>query len=438
MSLSMSLGTKKRRDKGPCLSAALGHHIVNYTPTESCNMNDEFDLEDFDIEIETNAPPGVTVGLEDTPVSVSERAKFWEEFKTITRTYQETDEVALLMANCSKAQLMEYMFYYFSAVVGLSASTNTMSTAQLHEHFSLNATSILRTLPNQARFLNGIFASITGNTWPDGFVEYITAMQDEYPSNAWIKSNRVRLTTPDKIKVLYFGSRVTKAWEETKRCINNVLNPIYKRVPTPIPSGLQRADVMYWTRTQAWESEAIERAKAAVRRQFSRDQEGREDPQKFQLTEHMEEVHRKSKEMGFKENWFPKCWLVFVFHGLPAPPEERAVQLLSGMTTDTPKRRYEEVSANSSAANRRLARELDADGSCGGSTGDRNSKRQRGDDRIIQHNVYVHESSDTLLDRRIHTSMARLELLTKMYPDDHERVRVAREELLQLYDQVLS
>jgi hypothetical protein len=52
--------------------------------------------------------------------------------------------------------------------------------------------------------------------------------------------------------------------------------------------------------------------------------------------------------------------------------------------------------------------------------------------------VYVHESSDTLLDRRIHTSMARLELLTKMYPDDHERVRVAREELLQLYDQVLS
>jgi hypothetical protein len=80
------------------------------------------------------------------------------------------------MANCSKAQIMEYMFYYYSAIVGLSASTNTMSTAQLHEHFSLNATSILRTLPNQGRFLNGIFASITGNTWPEGFPEYIAAM----------------------------------------------------------------------------------------------------------------------------------------------------------------------------------------------------------------------------------------------------------------------
>jgi hypothetical protein len=55
-------------------------------------------------------------------------------------------------------------------------------------------------------------------------------------------------------------------------------------------------------------------------------------------------------EARFKENWFPKCWLVFVFHGLPAPPVERAVELLSGITTETPKRHYEEVSGNSSAA----------------------------------------------------------------------------------------
>jgi hypothetical protein len=194
-----------------------------HIPTESRNMDAEFDLEDFEIDVESAAASGVTLDNDGTPVSVSETAKFWEEFKTITRTYQETDEVALLMANCSKAQIMEYMFYYYSAIVGLSASTNTMSTAQLHEHFSLNATSILRTLPNQARFLNGIFASITGNTWPEGFPEYIAAMQDESPSNAWIKSNRVRLTTPDKIKVIYFGSRVLKAWEEVKRFINNVL-----------------------------------------------------------------------------------------------------------------------------------------------------------------------------------------------------------------------
>jgi hypothetical protein len=251
------------------------------------------------------------------------------------------------------------MFHYFAAIVGLSASTKTMSTTQLHEHFTMNATSILRTLPSQARFLNGIFASITGNTWPEGFVDYMTAMQGESPSNAWIKANRVRLTTSDKVNVLYFGSKLLKSWEESKRFINNVLNPIYKRVPSPIPSGLQSADVLYWTRVQAWEAEALERAKAAVRRQFCRDQEGREDPKKFQLVDHMEEVHRKSREMSFKENWFPKCWLVFVFHSLPAPHAERAFQLLSGISTDTPKRSLEEVVASSSAMNRRLGRQLD-------------------------------------------------------------------------------
>jgi hypothetical protein len=73
-------------------------------------MDAEFDLEDFEIDVESAAASDVTLDNDDTPASVSETAKFWEEFKTITRTYQETDEVALLMANCSKAQIMEYMF----------------------------------------------------------------------------------------------------------------------------------------------------------------------------------------------------------------------------------------------------------------------------------------------------------------------------------------
>lgn len=148
-----------------------------------------------------------------------------------------------------------------------------------------------------------------------GFVEYMKMMMEESPSNAWLKANRCRLASPEKLKIIYFGSRVLKAWEDSRRFINNVLNPIYKRVPETIPSGLQTADVMYWIRVQAWEAEAIERAKAAVRRQHSREQEGQANPKKFQLVEHMEVVHQKSKEMAFKENWFPKCWLVFIFHG---------------------------------------------------------------------------------------------------------------------------
>ena len=61
-------------------------------------------------------------------------------------------------------------------------------------------------------------------------------------------------------------------------------------MPHPIPSGLQTADVFYCTRKKSWEAEAVERAKAAVRRQYHRGQEGVQDPKKFLLTEHMDLV----------------------------------------------------------------------------------------------------------------------------------------------------
>ncbi len=64
----------------------------------------------------------------DAPATVSEVAKFWEEFKLITRTYQETDEVDLIMKVSSKTQIMDYMFHYLCACCAFSASSSTMST----------------------------------------------------------------------------------------------------------------------------------------------------------------------------------------------------------------------------------------------------------------------------------------------------------------------
>lgn len=100
----------------------------------------------------------------DSTVTVSESAKFWEEFKTITRTYQETDEVALLLRLTPNAQVMDHMFHYLSACCAFSAATDTMSTSQLHEHFFLVASSIIQTMHVQDRFLQEIFASMPNNT----------------------------------------------------------------------------------------------------------------------------------------------------------------------------------------------------------------------------------------------------------------------------------
>jgi hypothetical protein len=86
LSLSMSLGTK-RRDKGPCLSAALGHHTAKYTPTESRNMDAELDPEDFEIDIESaNAASGVTLDNDDTPVIVFQK---WLSFGKSSRSLPE-------------------------------------------------------------------------------------------------------------------------------------------------------------------------------------------------------------------------------------------------------------------------------------------------------------------------------------------------------------
>lgn len=180
-------------------------------------MEDSFDFDDADGEIIIQSESSAsTTGL-NNPVNVSDVAKFWEEFKSVTRSYAETDEVSLLLRMCSTVQIMDYMFYYLAACCAFSASPNTMSTSELYDHFYLVTESIVRNAPSQERFLNGIFASTPGNTWPDGFLNYVTMMMDEVPSNAWLKANRMRLMAPTQLKKIYFGFRVLKAWEESKR-----------------------------------------------------------------------------------------------------------------------------------------------------------------------------------------------------------------------------
>ena len=210
----------------------------------------ENDFEDHE-DIPEFVGSGEEVNLE-TPTSASENAIFWEEIKKSTRTYPDTDEVALLIRLSPRAHIMEHMFHYLCACCAFSASSDTiMSQTQLHEHYCMVAMSIVRTMPTQARyiysfilfvffkilyirFLSGIFASITGNSWPEGFPGYMEEMMAENPTKVWFKANRVRLASPEKLKTIYFGSRVQKSWEDFRRFINNVLNPIWKRVPDPI------------------------------------------------------------------------------------------------------------------------------------------------------------------------------------------------------------
>ena len=140
----------------------------------------------------------------------------------------------------------------------------------------------------------------------------------------------------------------------------------------------------------------------------------------------MDLVDTKSKEMPFKEAWFPKCWLVFCFHGLPS--DTPAVQLVSGMGTTAMKKNLEALMANSTRTNRRLARELDSPSvisvegcsSVDGTSG----KRRRADTQQVQHVVKMEVATldpDAVLDRQIKTAEKRLEMLVKMF-QTHTRI----------------
>ena len=88
--------------------------------------------------------------------------------------------------------------------------------------------------------------------------------------------------------------------------INNTLNPIQRRVPVPIPSGVLPADVLYRVRRECWTYEAIERAKASTRQQLSRGSKPNPHAPKFQLQEHKVVKVETAKERTFRESWFPK------------------------------------------------------------------------------------------------------------------------------------
>ena len=94
----------------------------------------------------------------ETPANASDTAQFWEEFKQTTRSYPGTDEVALLIRSCSRSQVMEHMFHYLCACCAFSASADTMFQSQLHEHYSMVAMTIVKTMPTkQGNFDSSLF-----------------------------------------------------------------------------------------------------------------------------------------------------------------------------------------------------------------------------------------------------------------------------------------
>jgi hypothetical protein len=297
------------------------------------------------------------------------------------------------------------------------------------DHFALTAKKMIELIPKQTRHMEGVFASLPNQTWPEDFPKYMEKLQEEEPSQKWCKTHCMSLAIPQARQNAYFGHRVMKAWDDCKRIINNVLNPIWNRVPQgPLPSGVQPADVLYWVRRESWTAEAIERSKVSARQKHSRAIKDNPQAPKFNVHEHMEAIEAVAKDKPFKDTWFPKMWLVFVHLGLPS--SDPASQFCSGLASTSPKARLEEVCA-SNKTNRRLARELDTPSST--EVVSEPAKKRSRSSNDHQLTVCIAESEGAVIQRKINGLVLYIDKMKEM-GGSPSRIRDAEEALLNLLE----
>lgn len=301
------------------------------------------------------------------------------------------------------------------------------------DNFALTAKRQMELIPKQIKHMEGVLHNFPNQTWPSDFAKYVANLQEEEPSQKWCKANSLGLAIPQARKTAYFGYRVMKAWEDCKRIINNVLNPIWNRVPAgPLPSGVQPADVLYWVRRESWTAEAIERSKVSARQKHSRSIRDNPTAPKFNVHEHMEAIEAIAKDKPFKDNWFPKMWLVFVYMGLPSP--NPVSQLCSGLAPSSPKTRLEEVCA-SNKTNRRLARDLDTPSSSeaasvAGSEPPRKRSRASNEHELT---VHIEESEGAVIQRKINGLVLYINKMKEL-GGSPSRIHDAEEALLNLLE----
>jgi hypothetical protein len=80
------------------------------------------DIDDFEFEEEEEQSSRVNRTPRQSPASA-----FWEEFKLVTRSYAESDECLVAKQRSLPSSFMELLFYYLSAVTGLSVTSETMN-----------------------------------------------------------------------------------------------------------------------------------------------------------------------------------------------------------------------------------------------------------------------------------------------------------------------
>ena len=217
-----------------------------------------------------------------------------------------------------KKQVYEVFFALLATIVGLGISAKHVDEKTMNKDYAIAALDVMRNFHTKGTTITGIFARTPGNTWPDGFQEFLTARSNETPTTKWCADNNVANLPPDVHKLCFYGSKLLTCYKDTKQFINNTPNPAWGLLPKIIPSGVLKSSLYNWVRKSVWPTEATELAKASVRQKVARQMKSTGSTAKFNMSDHTEELATDIASRTFKDTWFPQCWLCFIYYGLPS------------------------------------------------------------------------------------------------------------------------
>lgn len=183
---------------------------------------------------------------------------------------------------------------------------------------AISAQQVITTFPLKEATRTGIFAHTPGNTWPDGFLEFVTIRSNAVPSDKWCKDNSLNDAANEVKKLAFYGSKLLTIFKDTKQFINNHLNPIWGMLPDKIPSGVTLSTLHNWARQQVWPVEAEVLARAWVYQDVTRRNKAAGITTKFYMNDHIPLLNDNIASRIFPDSWFPQCWLSFIYFGQPS------------------------------------------------------------------------------------------------------------------------
>jgi len=218
----------------------------------------------------------------------------------------------------AKRNVQEILFSLLATLVGLGITPDPVDEKTMWKNCAITAQQVIETFPLKESTRTGIFAHTPGNTWPDGFLEFVTTRANVDPSDKWCKDNGLNDASNDLKKLAFYGSKLLTTFKDTKQFINNHLNPIWAMLPDKIPSGVTQSTLVNWVRQQVWPVEAEVLARAWVYQDVTRRNKAAGITTKFNMNDHMTLLHDNIASRMFSDSWFPQCWLSFICFGQPS------------------------------------------------------------------------------------------------------------------------